>query len=114
MPIIFSETVIDDLPVIAVRGRIDSGTAKECEDYLLGHVADGRSAMVIDLGEVDYVSSAGLRVLVMAAKRAMRLGLGFVLCRLQEDVAEVVEISGLTDILSVHAGAADAVAALKG
>ncbi|MGE5504833.1 MAG: STAS domain-containing protein [Actinomycetota bacterium] len=110
----FSETNVDGIPVIAGKGRIDSGTAKACEEYLLSHVGDGRPALVLDLADVDYVSSAGLRVLVMASKRAMGLGIGFALCRLQENVAEVLEISGLDDVLGVHADLAAALTAVKG
>ena len=97
----FSESVIQGMPVIQIKGRIDSSTAKTCEDYVLGHVADDRPALILDLSGVDYVSSAGLRVLVMAAQRAMGLAKGFAVCALQEDVAEVIEISGLEDVLNI-------------
>lgn len=109
----FSENPVDGLPVIGLSGRIDSSTAKTCEDYLLAHVADGRPALVLDLAKVDYVSSAGLRVLVMAAQRASGLGRGFAVCNLQEDVAEVMEISGLEEVLNVCADVAAAIASLR-
>lgn len=110
----FSENSCEGIGIVGLKGRIDSGTAKHCEDFLLPRAADGRPALVLDLHEVDYVSSAGLRVLVMASKRAQGLGRGFAICRLQEGVAEVLEISGLNDILGVHADIASAVQAVKG
>ena len=93
--------------------RIDSSTAKTGEDYLLSHVSDGRPALILDLADVDYVSSAGLRVLVMSSQRAMGLGRGFAICNLQEDVAEVMEMSGLEDVLNVCADVAAAIDAVK-
>ncbi len=109
----FTESVVDGMPIIAVKGRIDSSTAKTGEDYLLAHVGDGRPALVLDLAEVDYVSSAGLRVLVMSSQRAMSLGRGFALCNCQEDVAEVMDISGLMDVLNVCDDVSAAIAAAR-
>ncbi|MBF0325799.1 MAG: STAS domain-containing protein [Alphaproteobacteria bacterium] len=109
----FSESVSEGFPVVCMNGRIDSSTAKTCEDYLLSHVADGRPALVLDLAKVDYVSSAGLRVLVMASQRAMGLGRGFAVCNLQEDVAEVMEISGLEEVLNVCEDLGAAISAVK-
>ena len=109
----FNETTTDGMPIIEIKGRIDSSTAKSCEDYLLSHVADGRPALILDLRDVDYISSAGLRVFVMGAQRSTGLGKGFALCNLQEDVAEVLEISGLNDILNVQADVAGAIGAVR-
>jgi len=56
---------------------------------------------VLDLGEVDYISSAGLRVVLMLAKRQKQNAGKLVLCRLQPEVHEVVDISGFLSILTV-------------
>jgi len=109
----FTETQFEDLPVIALAGRIDSGTAKSYEDYLLARLEDGRPALVLDLGGVDYISSAGLRVLLIAVKRAAAQNRGFALCQLQDTVAEVLEISGLTALLRVQPDLAAAAAAVR-
>jgi anti-anti-sigma factor len=105
---IFSEIVIDGVATLQMKGRIDSNTAKTCEDLILPRLADGRKALILDLAEVDYVSSAGLRVIVLASKRALGLGVDFALCALQENVADVLDISGLSDVIPVHADAATA------
>jgi anti-sigma B factor antagonist len=110
----FTEMDFDGIALIAISGRLDSGTAKPCEEYLLPRVGDGRPALVIDLGGVDYVSSAGLRVLLMAAKRATALRLGFAICQVQDNVAEVLEISGLGGLLNLQPDVATAVAAARG
>lgn len=50
-------------------GRLDSATAKTFEDDLLARVSAGSCALVVDFARLDYISSAGLRVILMAAKR---------------------------------------------
>jgi len=111
---IATEAVIDGISSLQMKGRIDSSTAKSFEDLVLPCIADGRKALVLDLGQVDYVSSAGLRVIVLASKRALGLGVGFALCSLQENVAEVLDISGLSDVIPSHVDAKAAAVALKG
>lgn len=85
--------------LLALKGRIDSATAGLFEQAVLGLFdAPGRRA-VLDFAAVDYISSAGLRVVLMAAKRA-RQGEGrLLLCALPQHVREVFEISGFLKII---------------
>jgi anti-anti-sigma factor len=102
--------VADGIVVAALRGRLDTATAPKVEDELLKHLDDVR--LVLDMSGVDYVSSAGLRVLLKAAKAAKANGTGFVLCGLQPPVREVYEISGFDRIIVVYDEREAAVAAL--
>ena len=101
---IISDLIVDDKPVLALKGRIDSNTAALCEEALLSRVQDGRDRLLLDLREVDYISSTGLRILVMTQRRAAMLNADFVLCCLQPSVIEILEISGLVDLLQIQAG----------
>jgi anti-anti-sigma factor len=89
--------------VLAPRGRIDSGTAAELEKSLLGPVARGDRRLVIDLRGVDYISSAGLRVLLRAANELRPLGGTLVLCSMGESVREVFELAGFTALFPIEA-----------
>ncbi|MFP4154480.1 MAG: STAS domain-containing protein [Halothiobacillaceae bacterium] len=90
----------DDILVVRPEGRLDSNTAPDFEQYLLGKLEE-QPRVVIDFTGVDYVSSAGLRVLLMGAKR-VRQGQGrLALCGLQDTIRQVFEISGFLTILEV-------------
>ena len=59
----------DGVLAIAPQGRLDSNSAPELEELLLGRIESGNKKMIVDFSAIHYVSSAGLRVLLMAAKR---------------------------------------------
>ena len=98
--------------VLAVSGRIDAYTAAELDRAVLGAVEAGRH-LVVDLSGTDYVSSAGLRVLITAAKRADQQQLKLCLCGLQEAVREVFDIAGFTRLFVIQDSREAALAALS-
>ena len=85
--------------VLIPQGRLDSQTAPLLQERLLGCIDDAPS-LLIDCSRLDYVSSAGLRVFLMGAKRCKQLQREFAICGLQEAVKEVFEISGFLSILA--------------
>ncbi len=87
--------------VVKPSGRIDSNTSTDFEASLLGWIDEGMHHLVIDFSDVVYVSSAGLRVILMAAKRIKQTQGGLVLCALSESIREVFEITGFLAILTV-------------
>jgi anti-sigma B factor antagonist/stage II sporulation protein AA (anti-sigma F factor antagonist) len=103
-----------DVVVLSPRGRIDHATAGELETALgphLAHCGQGRDHVVLDLAAVDYISSAGLRVLMLAAKQA-RAQSGFLaLAAVQPLVQEILEISKFTLVLRTLPSVREAVAA---
>lgn len=100
--------------VAEVRGRVDSGTAKAFEEKLLGLLTADGSTLVVECSALDYISSAGLRVLLMAAKRA-RAGKGkMALSGLKPHVREVFDVSGFSGIFAIHPTRDAAVAAIQG
>jgi anti-anti-sigma factor len=106
-----TESTAGNAKVAALRGRLDTATAPAVETRLLEILASG-DRVIADLGEVHYVSSAGLRVLLKAAKMARVAGGGFALAAPQASVREVLEISGFDKILEIHATRDAAAAAL--
>lgn len=89
-----------DWKILAVSGRIDAltgpGTEKACHEALRGH-----SQVALDLREVTYMSSAGLRVLLSSLKLATGAGSAFVLVGPRETVREVLEMSGFSRIFRI-------------
>jgi anti-sigma B factor antagonist len=83
----------------ALEGRIDTTTAPELEKELKGDMG-GVNALVLDFEHVDYISSAGLRVLLSAHKAMSKKG-GMKVTNVNEMVREVFEVTGFSDILDI-------------
>ena len=85
---------------IALEGRLDTTTAPQLEDELK-HSLDGVSSLVFDFAALDYISSAGLRVLLSAQKTMNKQG-DMKLINVSETVSEVFEVTGFSDILTIE------------
>ena len=86
--------------IIAPEGRIDTLSAPEFEKKV-GEIIDGVSELVLDMAKVEYVSSAGLRVILKVQKLMLRQG-KMELTNVNESVMEVFEITGFSDILCIE------------
>ncbi len=93
-------------------GRIDGANAREFENALQATLGKHDSALILDMQSLSYISSAGLRVILMAAKVLQRRGGKFVVCSLSDSINEVFEISGFNRVIPTHATRSEAVAAL--
>lgn len=89
------------IQVVAMAGNLDAVTAPELESVLDECIQSGTTALVLDLSETDYVSSAGLRVILKAAKDLYGKG-SFALSGPQEAVQEVLEMTGFDEIIPIH------------
>ena len=107
-----TESSAGGVTVAALKGRLDAATASGAEAKLLAMLATS-AKLVVDLAEVGYISSAGLRVLLLAAKQAKAGGGALTLAAPQAGVTEVLEISGFNKILTIHVAREAAVAALQ-
>ena len=87
---------------VALKGRLDAVTSKSVEDRLLSLIESGEVRLVIDLAQLNYISSVGLRVLMLAAKRLRTANGTIVVCTLQPTVQQVFEIAGFTSIFRVY------------
>ncbi|MDI6024974.1 STAS domain-containing protein [Corticibacterium sp. UT-5YL-CI-8] len=96
--------------VADVQGRLDSTNAAAVEAELFKRLGSG--AFILDFTRLDYISSAGLRVVLVVAKRLKQSGNKFILAGLQPHIKDVFEISGFLGILDVADNRADALARL--
>ena len=85
---------------IALEGRLDTTTSPDLEETLAASL-DGVAALVFDFAKLDYLSSAGLRVLLSAQKRMNKQG-SMKLVHVNDAVKEVFEITGFADFLTVE------------
>ena len=83
-----------------ISGRLDTMTAPQLENEITGHL-DGITEFIMDFTDLEYISSAGLRVLLVTSK--MMKGKGrFVIRNINETVREIFEVTGFLDILTVE------------
>lgn len=94
------KTVSGAALTVALEGRLDTTTAPKLEEKLRGSV-DGVSRLVFDLAKLEYISSAGLRVLLAMQKLMNQQG-EMVLQNVNEAVMEVFEVTGFSDILRIE------------
>ena len=87
-----------DVLVIKGSGRLDSVTSPKFSDTVLALIDKGEKKLALDFSELNYISSAGLRVLLMIAKRLKSIGGKVILASLQDTVKEVFEMSGFSSI----------------
>ena len=86
--------------VVEVAGRLDTSTAPALDKTISENVSEN-AAMVLDLKGLEYISSAGLRVLLSAQKRMRKSG-SMVLRNVCEEIMEVFEMTGFSDILVIE------------
>lgn len=98
----FSTTVTGEVAVIALTGELDVAGAGLLENELRRVAADHDvRGLVLDLRELDFMDSTGLRLLVLADDRARTEGRAFTLVRGKPDVHRVLEITRMTDRLTI-------------
>ncbi len=85
---------------IAIEGRLDTTTAPELDDVVKGEI-EGITKLVFDFAKLDYISSAGLRVLLSSQKIMNKQG-SMVVKNVSEEVNEIFEVTGFQDILSIE------------
>src|SRR5215475_13305989 len=98
-----------DIVTLSLSGRLDTTTAKAFEEKILAEIESGARRFVIDLAQLDYISSAGLRVFIFAGKRLNSTNGKMVLCSLNAPVREVFDIAGFLSIFSIHGSRDEAI-----
>ena len=87
---------------VSVDGRMDAVSAPEFETKLEAWIDEGDNVFIIDLSELDYISSAGLRSILATAKKLKAKKGDILLAALQDAVKEVFEISGFSSIIPIY------------
>jgi anti-sigma B factor antagonist len=92
-----------DVVLITITERIDGSTAPEVEQVIESLQYRGRYKLVIDISQLDYISSAGYRVLLSAQRNSMRYDRGeVILAGVPEPIRQALDISGFTDYFKIY------------
>ncbi len=98
----------NDVKVLAFEGRLDTQTSPDTQMQLTQLIEGGDKKILVNLEKLDYISSAGLRVLLAAAKQLKTADGELRICSLNEVVKEIYDISGFTTIFKVFGSDSEA------
>ena len=105
---------IDGVLVISVAGRIDGMNAQEFRQDLDKEIGGSDSSVILDVEKLSYISSAGLRSILLIAKTLQSRNMKFIMCSLPAPIKEIFEIAGFDKIINVLKSRSDAIAAITG
>jgi anti-anti-sigma factor len=105
---------IEGVLIISVAGRIDGMNAQEFHQNLDKEIGSSENPVVLDLEKLSYISSAGLRSILLIAKTLQVKKTRFVLCSLPGPIKEIFEIAGFDKIINVLESRSDALATITG
>ena len=102
----------DGTLIAKAQGRIDGVNARDFEEAMKAAISSDDGTVVIDLEGLSYISSAGLRVILLIAKTLRKRNAELILCSLSDPIREVFEISGFDKIIPVHASREQALSSI--
>ncbi|OGN63158.1 MAG: hypothetical protein A3F09_03210 [Chlamydiae bacterium RIFCSPHIGHO2_12_FULL_49_11] len=94
------------------EGHLDANTAVKMEEALRVMIDAGKKKLVIDFSKIDYLSSAGMRLLLSVTKRLHAAGGKLVLISLQDNVMEIIRMAGFESILNLYISEEEALKAI--
>lgn len=104
----------DDALIVSADGRVDGANARKFQKAVENVITDGDRAVILDMANLSYISSAGLRSILLIAKGLQKQSAKFAVCALQDPIREVFRIVGFDKIVSIYDSQGDAVQALGG
>lgn len=104
----------DKITIVYAAGRLDFGNAKNFQSTMESLFEAGEKAIVVDCSELEYISSAGLRVFLICARLASKTTVGFAVCSLSPLVKDVFDISGFGNIMPICSDLESALATVEG
>lgn len=99
--------------LVAVDGSVDALTAPELTDFINAQVAGGYSRVVVDLSQVEFMSSAGLRALLASLKESRQQGGDLRLAAVPPGIEKILKMSGFLSILKSFPGVEEALESFK-
>ena len=104
----------DKITIVYAAGRLDFGNAKTFESTMENLFDPAKQAIVVDCSDLEYISSAGLRVFLICARLASKHTVGFTVCNLSPLVKDVFDISGFDNMMSICSDLESALATIEG
>lgn len=109
-----SQEPVGDVYVVSARGRLDGSTSTIFSKHLDALIGLGTPKLLVDFSEIDFVTSAGLRAVLVVVKKVKAANGSFALCAVQAPVREVLDITGFTAMLQIHPDRTVGISAMSG
>jgi anti-anti-sigma factor len=103
---------IGDTWIVTARGRLDGNASADFTDHVGRLIESPHPKLLIDFTGVDFLTSAGVWAVLVLSKKIKSAGGSFALCSVRDSVREVLDVSDLTSMLSIHPARAEAIAAM--
>jgi anti-sigma B factor antagonist len=108
MSLELSDRTVDDVTVVDLEGKMNTGTSPDADAYLSQLISGGSNHLLLNMGGIDYISSSGLRVVLSTGKKLSASGGKLAFCNLNPSVGEVFRVSGFNSIFQVFESEQDA------
>ena len=95
------EEIRDGIKIFRLKGRLDSNTSQGLEDELFRAISDGSKKIIVDFENLDYISSAGLRVVFQAKKALLREDGRVILCSMQKYTRKIFKTTGIDNFVPI-------------
>lgn len=100
--------------IIKASGRLDSAYAERFQEQINEAITPEDQTVVIDMEDIEFMNSAGLRIALLTAKKLAQDGRNFAVCAMPERVHTIFQISGFDQIIEVYESAQDAIDSFRG
>jgi stage II sporulation protein AA (anti-sigma F factor antagonist) len=110
---IVTDQSVEGVRVVEIAGRIDSPNAPKLQEQLGALLSAGNAPVLIDMGKVEYITSAGFRVLLLLARQAKQSQCRFALCALNPKVKQLFDLGGFLDLLPIAQTREEGIAAAR-
>ena len=98
-----------DVLILRVIGKLDASNSKDLETKILPLITSSQEKLVVDLSQLDYISSAGLRVFLLAAKHMDDAKGKMIICSLKDAVKQVFDLAGFPSFLTLAESTEEAI-----
>jgi anti-anti-sigma factor len=105
---------VGDVHVVTAHGRLDGIYSTAFANEVGALISGTHPKILIDFADIDHVTSAGLRAVLILVKKAKASGGAFALCGVNEQVREILDTSGFDAMFGIHPGRTEGIAALQG
>lgn len=107
------EEQVGGVTVLQVKGRLDSATSPMLGERLTAVLEAAKARVLVDFSQLEYISSAGFRILLQAAKRADQNTAKLVLCGVSGKVRQLFDLGGFLDLFSITSTREEGIAAAQ-
>jgi anti-sigma B factor antagonist len=108
-----TESKVSEIVIFGLKGRLDTTTAQSAQEKLLASIGGGEKHLAIDCVQLEYISSAGLRALLLAAKQLRAVNGKIVLYGLKEHIKEVFDLAGFSAAFPIFHSQVEALNSFK-